>query len=219
MANYNKILIIIFTGISLFLTACLDLKQPRNKIEYYTLEYDPPSAGDRQILPWAIRVAQFSVSPVYNSNRIVYRDKAFKRQTYAYYMWRANPGDLVSYFLSRDMKHSGLFKAVLTQGSNLPTSYLVEGSVDEFYELDEKNAWKAVLSVSVAVMDETELDLSKKILFQKIYRSTRPCHQKNPRALAQAMSQAMLEVSEKIINDSYDYMASKIETNLQGFCP
>ena len=213
MATCKMILIIIFTGIFLFLTACLDLKQPRNKIEYYTLEYDPPSAGERPVLPWAIQVAQFSVSPIYNNSRIVYRDKAFKRQTYAYYMWRANPGDLVSYFLSRDMKQSGLFKAVLTQGSNLPASYLVEGSVDDFYELDGKNAWKAVLSVSVAVMDESELDFSKKILFQKTYRSTRPCHQKNPRALAQAMSQAMSEISEKIINDCYDYMASKIKTN------
>ena len=213
MTTYNKILIIIFIGISLFLTACLDLKQPRNKIEYFTLEYDPPSAGDRQVLPRAIRVAQFSVSPVYNSNRIVYRDKAFKRQTYAYYMWRANPGDLVSYFLSRDMKQSGLFKAVLNQDSNLPASFLVEGSVDEFYELDGKNGWKAVLSVSVAVMDVTELDISKKILFQKTYLSSRPCRQKNPRALAQAMSQAMSEVSEKIINDSYDYMAGKIDMN------
>jgi ABC-type uncharacterized transport system auxiliary subunit len=208
MATYNnKVLIIIFTGISLLLTACLDLKQPRNKIEYYTLEYDPPSPGDRQVLPWAIRVAPFSVSPVYNSNRIVYRDKAYKRQTYAYYMWRANPGDLVSYFLSRDMKQSGLFKAILTLGSSFPPSYLLEGSVDDFYELDKENGWEAVLSVSIAVIDENELDISKKILFQRTYHSTKPCRQKNPRALAQAMSRAMSEVSQQIINDSYKFMA------------
>lgn len=213
MAKYNKALVIILTGISLFLTACIDLKQPKNKIEYYTLEYDPPSAGVRRPLPRTIRVTRFSVSPVYNSSRIVYRDKAFKRQTYAYYMWRANPGDLVSYFLSRDMRQSGLFKAVLTPGSSFPSSYLLEGSVDDFYELDRENGWEAVLSVSVAVIDEKELDISKKILFQKTYRSTKPCRQKNPRSLAQAMSRAMSEVSEKIIKDSYDYMATKIDTD------
>ena len=212
MAKSGKILIIIMTGICLLLTACLNLKQPKNKIEYYTLEYAPPSSDHRSPLPLTIRVARFSVSPVYNSSRIIYRDKAFKRQPYAYYMWRANPGDLVSYFLSRDMKQSGLFKAVLTPGSSFPHAYLLEGSVDDFYELDREDAWEAVLSVSIAVIDENESDISKKILFQKTYRSTKPCLQKNPRALAQAMSRAMLEVSEKIINDSYKFIASRIET-------
>jgi cholesterol transport system auxiliary component len=158
-------------------------------------------------------VSQFSVSPVYNSNRIIYRDKSFKRQTYAYYMWRANPGELVSYYLSRDMKQSGLFKAVLNRSSSVKPSYLLEGSVDDFYELDGENGWEAILSVSVAVIDEKEPDISKKILFQKTYRSTKPCRQKNPRSLAQAMSQAMSEISENIIDDSYKFMTKNIEPN------
>ena len=86
---------------------CLYLKQLRNKVEYYSLEYEPPDEGDRQPLPLAITVEQFTVSPIYNINRIIFRDASFRREAYVYYKWRANPGDIVTRFLKRDMQQSG----------------------------------------------------------------------------------------------------------------
>ena len=212
MVQRKKSLILLM-GITLSLAACLNFKQPRNKIEYYTLEYTSPFVGDYRPLPYAIRVDQFSVSPIYNSNRIIYRDKSFKRQAYAYYKWRANPGDFVSYFLNRDMKKAGLFKAILSRNSSVPSSYLLEGTVDDFFELDGENDWQAVLSVSIVLMDEQEADISKKILFQKTYHASKPCQRKHPRALAQAMSMAMSEVSGKVIKDIYDYIEAGTAKN------
>ena len=200
-------------GITLSLVACLNFKQPRNKIEYYTLEYASPLVGDHRPLPSVIRVDKFSVSPIYNSNRIIFRDKSFKRQAYAYYKWRVNPGDFVTYFLSRDMKKAGLFKAVLSRDSSFPSSYIMEGTVDDFFELDRVNGWDAVLAVSIAFMDEAEPDISKKILFQKTYRTSKPCQQKHPRALAQAMSLAMSEISGNIIKDIYELLEARTEMN------
>jgi cholesterol transport system auxiliary component len=211
MTKQNRLLIL-FIGLTLLPVACLDLKQPRNKIEYYSLEYDSPSADDLQSLPWVISVQRFSVSPVYNSNRIIYRDKSFQRQAYTYYRWRANPGDLVTYFLRRDLTESGLFKAVLPYDSSISPSHILEGTVDEFLELDGKLGWEAVLAISIAVLDEKEPDISNKILFQKTYRSSKPCPQKNPRALAQAMSLAMSEVAGQIISDIYHHLADRNES-------
>jgi cholesterol transport system auxiliary component len=208
MVRHKKILILLLC-LTLPLAACLKLKQPKNKIEYYTLEYDPPVVGNHQALPHVIRVQQFSISPIYNSNRIIYRDKSYQRQAYAYYKWRANPAKFVTYYLSRDLKESGLFKAVLPGDSRLAPSYLVEGTVDDFLEMDGDNSWEAFLSVSIAFMDETETDISQKILFQKIYRTSKPCREKNPRALAAAMSLAMSEISGKIINDLYNFLAAR----------
>ncbi len=64
--------------ICLALAACLDLKQPRTKIEYYTLEYDPPVPDHHPPLSEPIQVNQFVVSPIYNTNRIIYREGLFK---------------------------------------------------------------------------------------------------------------------------------------------
>ncbi|MBT8372402.1 MAG: membrane integrity-associated transporter subunit PqiC [Deltaproteobacteria bacterium] len=209
----DKKLLILMLGAILPLTACLNLKQPKNRIDYYTLEYEPPSVKNQPTLPYVIKVDHFSVAPVYNSNRIIYRDKSYKRQAYNYHHWRVNPADFVTYFLSRDMKQSGLFQAVLPRDSRFPSFYLLEGVVDDFFELDRDNGWEAVLSVSIAFMNEVEPDISKKILLQKIYSTSKPCEQKNPRALARAMSQAMSEVSGKIIHDVYEVLKNSRRSN------
>jgi ABC-type uncharacterized transport system auxiliary subunit len=194
--------------LTLCLFACLNLKRSRNKIEYYTLEYDSPAPQNRLRLSDAIRVDQFTVSPMYNTNRIIYRNGSFKREAYVYYKWRTTPGDVVTYFLRRDMQNSGLFKAVVSRDSRLPSAYILEGTVDEFLEWDKKNSWEALLSVSITFMHENEPDISKKILFQKTYHVTKPCRQKNPKALAEAMSLAMSEISEQIILDIYTIIQS-----------
>jgi hypothetical protein len=47
----TKIIRILLIGLTLPLIACLDLKQPSNKIDYYSLEYDPPRMRGSYITP------------------------------------------------------------------------------------------------------------------------------------------------------------------------
>ena len=156
---------------------------------------------------------QFSVSPIYNSNRIIYRDKSYERQAYSYYKWRANPAQFVTYFLSRDLKASNMFKAVLPADSRVAPVYRVEGTVDEFLEVAGSDNQQAVLAVSIVLMDENQADISQKIVFQKTYRASKPCEQKHPRALAAAMSLAMSEISVRIIDDLFNHLAAGSEVN------
>ncbi|MFC1823767.1 ABC-type transport auxiliary lipoprotein family protein [Thermodesulfobacteriota bacterium] len=207
----NKRLSIVLGFVILFLSSCSGLGKPANKIEYYTLEYDFHRFEGYDPLSLAIKVERFSVAPLYNTNRIIYRDKSFKRKAYVYHMWQANPGDLVSYFLSRDMRKSGLFKAVLPGDSRLPSEYLLEGSVDEFFEWDEDEGWKAILTLTVTLMIENEPDVSKRILFQKTYGARESCQEKTPGALAEAMSKAMAKVTTQIIREIYPSL--KIENS------
>ncbi|MBW2486198.1 MAG: membrane integrity-associated transporter subunit PqiC [Deltaproteobacteria bacterium] len=199
----TQIFCVLWMGLALLLSACLDLKQPSNKIDYYSLEYDPPRIGDHQALAEIIKVEQFSVAPIYNTSKIIYRDRSYKRAAYTYHKWRANPGAAVTYLLARDMQQSQLFKAVVTRHSRLPYAYLLEGSVDEFLESDTADGCQAVLALSIVLMAANEADLDKQIRYQKIYQMSKPCERGNPEAFAKAMSQAMAEASEKIINDVY----------------
>lgn len=204
----EKEIFVLFLGFILLFGGCVNLKQPAkmDEIAYYTLEYDPPALGNLQPLSIVIKVQPFSVAPIYGTNRIIYRDKSFKRAEYVYHKWRDNPGDLVPYFISRDMRKSGLFRAVLPQDSGSRPSYVLEGSVEDFLEWDTEDGWEAFLSVSVVFMMANEPDISKRILFQKTYQDREPCKQKNPEALAEAMSQAMSVASREIIQDIYDYL-------------
>ena len=93
--------------------------------------------------------------------------------------------------------------------SRFASSHEIEGVVDEFFEWDEKGkAWKAVLSVSITLLTESEPDISKKIVFQKQYKEMQACKQKNPMAVAEAMSTAMSRVSIAVINDVYSHLSN-----------
>jgi len=195
----KKILFIQF--IILLITGCFSLKPESRKISYYSLEYDPPKIAAQEKLPVIIRVERFRVAPFYDSDKIVFRDNAFKKDAYIYHKWWVNPGDMLSYFLARDIKETGLFKAVFAIDKSLSASHTIEGMVEEFLEEDSPDSWQAVLSLNITLMTENEPDISKRILLQKKYHATEPCKEKTPRSLAEAMSRAMSKISEMVITD------------------
>jgi ABC-type uncharacterized transport system auxiliary subunit len=201
---------LLFLCVSLFFLAgaCASFKQPRNQVQHYILEYTSPEIKDLKPLQISLKIDRFSVAPAYNTNRIIYRDGSFKRDEYFYHKWRSNPADMVASFLSRDIRNTGLFTAVLPEGTDFPFSCVLEGSVDEFVEWDSPEGWKAVLTVTVALMAANEPEVSKRILFQKTYRAEKPFTEKNPRGLAQAMSLAMGDISTRIIRDIYSVLAN-----------
>jgi ABC-type uncharacterized transport system auxiliary subunit len=186
--------------------ACSNFKQPGHKIDYYTLEYEPPKIQGITALPFVLRVERFSVSPMYNTHQIIYRDRSFRRDAYPYEKWRAAPGDLVTYYLSRDFKHSGLFKAVAPYESRVEPSLILEGSVDDFYEWDSEEGWKAVLTVSTVLLAHPEPDVSKRIIFQKTFHAVMPCKKKTLASLSEAMSEAMAEVSAQVIRTTVQHL-------------
>ena len=208
MKWFNKFFFL-FLSLPILFGACVSLKQPVNKIEYYTLEYPPPQIKTLHPLPHVIRMDRFTVAPPYNTSQIIYRDQSFKRNAYVYYRWQTNPGATVTTLLKRDIKNSGLFKAVLNPGSRFSSQYMIEGTVDEFFEWDAQNAWKAILTVSIILTEKNKYDIKNRILYQKTYRKAEICRQKKPKAVAEAMSQALSKISEEMIIDVYDSLKDR----------
>jgi ABC-type uncharacterized transport system auxiliary subunit len=189
--------------------ACMGLKQPVDHIEYYTLEYPPPQIEALDPLPYVIRMDRFTAALPYNTSQIIYRDQSYKRNAYVYHRWQTNPGGIVTTLLNRDIKNSGLFKAVLDPASRFSPSYRIEGTVDEFFEWDTRNEWKAILAVSVVLTEKNHKDINNKIIYQKTYRKAEICRQKKPKAVAEAMSRALSEISEEMIKDVYDCLKDR----------
>ena len=187
-------------------SGCGKLRPGDRNISYYSLEYAPPISGQTERLPVAIRIERFRISPMYDSSKIIYREKAFKLDSYVYHKWWANPADLTAYFLSRDFQHSGYFKAVFSPADNIHSTHILDGFVEEFFEEDDTESWKAVLSLNIYLLKEDHPDVNQRILMQKKYTATRPCAEKTPHALARAMSSAMSEISEQMIRDVYDVL-------------
>ena len=192
----------------LFLTGCVSLKQPATMVHYYTLEYDPPVINQKEPLSSSIKIERFSVAPVYDTAQIIYRDEPFSRNAYAYHRWRVNPGDMITNLINRDLQNSGLFSSAFSHDTKFKSLYILEGEVEEIYELDEGEYWKGVLKLRVTLTGSNEPDMKKRIIFQKIYNTAEECKKKTPLALVEALSYAMAKLSREIIND--------IQNNLTG---
>lgn len=187
--------------------ACAGSEGEIPRTRYYTLEYEPPRLTEINPCPVVIKLAPFSVAPGYDSLRMAYRENSFKRDNYFYAKWRVNPADITAHFLQRDMRESGLFKAVLPHQSEVVAPLTMEGHVLDFYERDGPESWEAVLTITITLIWKCEIGESGKILLHKSYTDQEPCKQKNPKGLAQAMSLAMSRTSKRIILDIH----SKVE--------
>lgn len=193
----------IMMAVPLVLAGCFGSSTPRDRVRYYTLEYNPPAFKDLVLKPCVIKIQRFSINPIYNTTRIVYQDESGSTDDYVYYRWRANPADMATQLLERDFRNSGVIKAVLDADSRFPYTHTLEGSVDEFLESDSGKTWHAILTISITLMKEDGLDIVGGILLQKTYNMRKELEKNNPRALAEAMSKAMSGISEKIIRDVY----------------
>jgi len=192
--------LLLIPAATLFLGACLVLKQPPQDIRYYTLSHSPVEQF-ATTLPVSLKIAKFSVAPLYNTSRIIYAKNATSQQAYSYHKWCVNPGNMVSEHLYRYFSQSNAFKAVFPYSSSNNAAYRLDGHVAEFYEQDREDLWTARLVLTVALICEKELDPSKRVLLQKTYSSAVPCAKKNPGALAEAMGRAATEISANIIKD------------------
>lgn len=206
----NSSVTVIFLTIiaTLMMGGCTNLKQVPIESHYYTIEYDPPRPIKAEPLPYIIKIEQFQTSPLYNSNHIVFKNEDFTRDEYIYHKWRAHPGELVSFFLSRDFSETGRFQAALYYESSLPYTYLITGVVEDFY-LQAGDFGEAVLSVAMNLVDNTRHGKGNFVLMQKKYRLSVESGKVGPSGLAKAMSTAMQQLSAEILNDVYTMLENR----------
>jgi ABC-type uncharacterized transport system auxiliary subunit len=196
-------------SIVLSLVACSFGGKPAVMVEQYALEYPPPSVQNLSPMDELIRIERFSVAQIFNHVKMVYRQKPTHYNDYAYHRWRANPGDMVGDSLLRDLRAAGIFKSVFSWRDMENIPLILKGGVGEFYESDEKDGRKAILSVHITVIDTKSRELTKQVIFQKNYRYAEPVPEKTVQGFAQAMSLAVEKLSGQVITDIYTAVKSR----------
>jgi ABC-type uncharacterized transport system auxiliary subunit len=192
--------------LSLVATGCAGSRPMPPEVRYYTLSYDPPVLS----LPPAaaiLSVQPLTVSPEYDTGRMVYQEREYALSEYAYHRWRSAPSQLVTALLTRDLRSSTLFRGVVSADSIVPATHLIEGNVDEFLERDEQDQWYAVLGISISLLEVDRSLPGEMVLFQKSYRTRAPSKVQHPRGLAAAMSEAMAVLSRQISVDIHAELA------------
>ena len=189
---------------ALLIAGCFPGSKPPQTTEQFTFEYGPPAACSVAALPDALKVNRFSVAQQYNGPSMVYQPTPYRLAVYNLNRWRVNPGDMITDFLIRDLTSSGMFRGVFSYRQTESARFAVEGSVEEFLEIDEQDTGKARITLSVALIDTKETEVSKRLVFQKRYSSMEPLTVQTPEAFARGMSVAWERLSERILKDIFE---------------
>lgn len=191
------------------ITSCSFLgARPSYQVNQYTLEYPSPILKESTSINELVRVERFSVAQTYNTSAMIYKEGPNLRNVDPYNRWRIKPGEMATENLVRDLRNSGLFRAVISYSDSGETRYLLRGQVDEFLEVSEKNGL-AVLSLNVTFLDLEKSDVAERMIFQRDYTVAQPCAEKTPAGLAQGMSKAMGEISRQILLDLQKALKSR----------
>ena len=177
-------------------------------VNQYTLEYPSPILKEIVQIKELIKVERFSVANAFDTSAIVYRDGPNLRNIDPYNRWRTKPGDMVTDFLVRDLRDSGLFQAVFSYNQNEETRYLLEGQVNEFMESKDKDGFQAILSLDVTFQDLSKKEVTERIIFQKSYGYTEPLEKETYGGLAQAMSKATENFSRQMMMDLHQAISA-----------
>ncbi|MFI5330887.1 MAG: ABC-type transport auxiliary lipoprotein family protein [Desulfobaccales bacterium] len=191
------------TALIVFLLIWCGCGKPPMLVQKYLLEYPAPVVQKAAPLGDSLKVEQFAVAQAFNTTAMVYRTSPYTVENYNYSRWRVNPGYLVADYLTRDLRDSRLFKAVLPADSPSKARFSLEGGVQEIQELDQGAIWQASLALNLTLVDTSENEITKRVLFQKNYQATETMTEKTPAGLARAISQALAQLSPRIITDVY----------------
>jgi ABC-type uncharacterized transport system auxiliary subunit len=183
--------------------------KPAYLVNQYTLEYPSPALKETAQINELIKVERFFVAQIFDSLSMVYKEGPNLRNVDVYNRWRIKPGDMVTDYLVRDLRNSGLFRAIFSYNDSIKTQYLLEGQVDEFLEVNERDGRKAVLSLNVTFLDMKRKEIWDRVIFQRDYKFIEPVTEKTPEAYAQGMSRAMGKFSKQLISDIYQVLKNR----------
>jgi hypothetical protein len=75
------------------------------------------------------------------------------------------------------------------------------GTIAEFLEVDGGNGPAARLSTDVTLLDVTQREITRRVVFQKTYTVEEAMKEKSARALAESMSRALKKFSGELMAD------------------
>ncbi|MHB8769898.1 MAG: ABC-type transport auxiliary lipoprotein family protein [Syntrophales bacterium] len=170
-------------------------------VRQYVLEYPPPAGGTVSVTTEMLKVERFTAARIYAGPAMLRREGPFRRDAYRERRWRVAPGDMVTDFLRRDLRHAGLFRAVLAPRDPEEARFVLAGGLEEFSEAVDGRQRTAVLEATVTLLDLAAREAPDRVVLQKSYRYDEPFANEGNAEFAASMSRAVSRFSRQVIAD------------------
>ncbi len=202
----------VMMALSFMITGCAGSGKPQYEVEKYLLSYASPSWDKFDKLNISIKFNRFSIAAAYNSDNMIFRDNTYSFDYFNYSRWAVNPADMIADGLVRDMRDSGLFRAVFSRYETQDGQFIISGSIDEFYLREDRSNKTALISIIISLQDTRERETGKRMMFQKKYTREERLLESSPRGYCQAASEAMRVISEQITKDIYTDIKATVQS-------
>lgn len=133
-----------------------------------------------------LKVRRLSVSDLYNTRELIYREDEGRVESDYYNMFFVTPGDMLTTELRKWLRGSNLFSHIIEPGSMVVPGLTLEGVVNSLYGDYTTDAPAAVVEMQFFVVDESTA--RNVIVFSADYTQRVPIAQPDPAALVQAMT-------------------------------
>ncbi len=204
--RYPRLFLLVLL-ISLVLGGC-SLTRSKQEVQYYALALPPrtPVPSNSAPVKASLVVRPFAAQPPYNRDRMVYRSSPYEFDFYHYHRWVTKPADMLTTLTRRTLQQSGLFTTVYPT-PDARADLRLGGVVRQYEEVDQAQSWQAVLSIEVWLSRSQE---PAPFWFQS-YSATRLAAKRNPAAVAEAMSQNLQDVLERLTNDLVNVLSAQTQ--------
>jgi len=187
--------------VTIALTSCISPTGSAPPVRQYVLEYPTPNAAGGGGIGELLKVEQFNAARLFAGPSMLYRKGPFRLDAYHEYSWRIAPAEMMADLLRRDLRHAGIFRAVLSPRDTEEARFILEGGVEEFLEVEEGRGRKARLVATLTLIDLSRQEVTERVVFQKTYQSEALFQAEGASGFAEAMSRAMTQLSTQVIAD------------------
>jgi ABC-type uncharacterized transport system auxiliary subunit len=173
--------------------------------KYYqlTVRADMPALEKPDAVPVTLLLGGMMTSHLYREDRIVYGNGAEQLGTYEYQRWAEPPAEMIQEVLLRELRASGLYRAVSYRRSNIKGDFALRGRLYDFKEV-------AAGQMSGRVTLELEMrDLkSGATVWTHYYTHDEPASGKDVPAIVAALDANVQHCVKEVVESLNQYFAS-----------
>jgi len=155
---------------------------------------DPPDAGP------TLAVRRLQMSPRFDEKELVYRTSDFAYESDYYNQFLNAAGALIAEQTRRWVARAGLFAAVVSSGSDVLPTHVIEGNVTALYGDFRGDSARGVLGIELFLI-HAEADDGPAVVFHKDYRAAVDLSARTAEALVEAYNTGLGQILTEFEKD------------------
>jgi len=158
------------------------------EMHYYMLDRAPASLLHHDAkYPIRLGIENFKTDPLYDNERIVYRESPYEVKFYDYHRWVTPTSKMVTEQVIELFSSSKLFREVAPFPLTSNVDYLTQGTIVAFEEWDENDNWYGNVKIFFQLLKASDNSL----VWQGLIGKKTLVTTKQPLALVRALDQSL----------------------------